>query len=99
MAKRTDANQADIVALYRKMGCSVMHCHTLGQGAPDLVVGCMGTVNDLVELKDGTKPKSRRQLTTLEKAFHNMWRGPIVVIESEAHVIGHVHEMRQRAGR
>jgi hypothetical protein len=38
MTNRTDANQAEIVAALRSVGCDVIDLHLLGRGVPDLAV-------------------------------------------------------------
>ena len=84
-ARRVDANQAALVAVARKMGCSVLDTSRLGQGAPDLVIGMAGKhgrVNLLVEVKDSAKPPSARRLTADEREFRDGWRGQYAVIES-----------------
>lgn len=78
---RVDANQAEIVAALRGVGASVLHTHQLGSGAPDIVVGYAGT-NYLVELKDGRRPPSERQLTPDERDWHDAWRGNVAVVKS-----------------
>lgn len=57
----------------------------LGGGFPDIVVGKYG-INVLVEIKDGSKPPSKRKLTEDEADFHSAWRGMACVIESEQQV-------------
>jgi len=78
---RVDANQSKIVAALRKIGCSVLHLHTLGDGAPDLAIGYRGR-NLLLELKDGKKAPSARKLTPDEEIFHRDWRGQVATVES-----------------
>lgn len=80
-AARIDRNQPEIVAALRKLGATVLHLHTIGKGAPDILIGYQGK-NALVELKDGNKPPSDRKLTPDEKKFHAEWRGQVAVIES-----------------
>lgn len=81
-ARRVDANQTAIVAAFRAAGASVLHLHTVGGGAPDLLVGIAG-VDVQVEVKDGAKPPSARKLTELEDKHHRTWRGrPVEVVES-----------------
>ena len=93
-AERVDANQPEIVAMYRQMGCSVKHTHTL-KGFVDLVVGISGH-NALVEVKDGTKPPSAQKLTDAEFRFHEGWRGnPPVIVRSAADVVEHVSRVRR----
>ena len=42
MAKRTDPNQAEIMAALRKAGAHVTSLHTVGKGCPDLLVSYHG---------------------------------------------------------
>jgi len=81
MAKRVDANQAEIVQALRQCGARVLPIHELGQGAPDLLVGIRG-VNLLIEVKDGSKPPSRRELTEDEQVWHELWTGQVAVVTS-----------------
>jgi hypothetical protein len=80
-AARVDDNQQEIVAEFRMMGCSVLHTHQLGHGAPDLIIGKNGN-NILVEIKDGSQPLSKRALTDDEHKFHKEWRGRIEIVEN-----------------
>ena len=85
-AAKVDRNQAEIVAAFRKFGCSVLPLHTVGSGCPDICVG-LNKKSVLVEIKDGSKPKSDRELTKDEEKFHNEWRGSLFVVESLEDVI------------
>ena len=81
-AAKVDANQADITAKLRQLGASVEpRLATLGKGAPDLLVGFAGA-NYLLEVKDGAKPPSRRNLTPDERAWHDAWRGQVQTVET-----------------
>ena len=80
-AAKVDANQTDITQAIRQMGATVLHTHQLGQGAPDLAVGWRG-VNLLIEIKDGSKPPSKRKLTPDEQEWHDNWRGQVAIVES-----------------
>ena len=80
-AAKVDANQAIITQALRQMGATVQHLHALGQGCPDLLVGWQG-VNLLVEIKNGSKPPSKRQLTPDEQEWHDNWRGQVAIVES-----------------
>lgn len=77
--KRVDANQPEIVKALRDVGCSVQHLHALGKGCPDLLVGYMGK-NYLMEIKDGSKPPSKRKLTEDEVEWYESWRGSLYVV-------------------
>jgi hypothetical protein len=78
---RIDANQPEIVEAFRALGCSVLHTHQLGHGAPDLIIGKNGR-NVLIEVKDGKKPLYDRLLTTDERKFHREWSGWIEIVET-----------------
>ena len=87
---RKDANHPDIVGTFRQCHCSVLDTASLGNGAPDIVVACPsknGYINILIEIKDGSKPPSKRILTPDEVEFMNTWRGKYVIIESVDDVI------------
>lgn len=80
-AAKVDANQSEIVAALRGVGCSVQPLHAVGGGVPDLLVGT-GGVNMLVEVKDGSKPPSARRLTPDQREWHEAWRGNVCVVSS-----------------
>lgn len=77
-ARKVDANQAEIVQAFRKLGFGVLDLSGVGQGCPDLLVlrkgrkGMPGALM-LVEVKDGKKPPSARQLTPPQVEFHAHW--------------------------
>ncbi|MDV3002942.1 MAG: hypothetical protein N5P05_004597 [Chroococcopsis gigantea SAG 12.99] len=75
-AAKIDRNQTQIVAHLRKMGCSVLHLHTVGHGCPDLLVG-YGGANFLVEVKSATG-----KLTPDQEKFFNSWRGQVAIARS-----------------
>lgn len=79
-AAKVDDNQAEIVAAFRRMGCSVAITSAVGDGFPDLVVGYRRH-NLLVEVKDGSKPPSKQRLTDDQMKFHGNWRGPVYVVK------------------
>ncbi len=80
-AARTDANQTEIVEALRAVGATVAITSMIGDGFPDIVVGYRGE-NYMIEIKDGSKPPSKQQLTPDEKKFHNIWRGKIDIVIS-----------------
>lgn len=80
-AARTDRNQAEIVQALRDAGCSVLPLHAVGGGCPDLLVARHG-VNYLIEVKDGSKPPSRRTLTPDQIEFFDTWRGEAAVVSN-----------------
>lgn len=80
-AARVDSNQPAIVDALRRIGATVQPLHTIGRGCPDLLVGYQGR-NLLLEVKDGSKPPSKRALTADEHMWHIGWRGTVVVVET-----------------
>lgn len=80
-APRQDANHQDIVNALRACGASVLDLSGVGKGCPDIAVGRHGH-NWLVEIKDGSKPPSRRTLTRDEMEFMANWRGSVYVVNS-----------------
>jgi len=80
-ANKIDANQNDIVAALRKAGATV-RIISQGEGIPDLLVGYKGETA-LLEVKDGNKVPSARQLTPAEKKFFDEWTGGVCsIVES-----------------
>lgn len=96
-AHKVDANQAEIIAAFRELGCSVHDCSGVGDGFPDLVVGLVG-VNLLVECKTESGVLTPEQVRFMEE-----WRGVAYVIRSaqEARdlVIQTRREIAKRGGR
>lgn len=85
-AANIDANQPAIVGALRAVGASVTHTHMVGRGFPDIVCGFRG-LTFLLEIKDGSKPPSRRKLTEVEREWHAAWRGHVAVVENEAEAL------------
>ena len=84
---RVDANQKDIVKKLREIpGVSVAITSQLGNGFPDIVVGCRKR-NYMIELKDGSKPPSQQKLTPDEIDFHTEWCGNIAVCRNLEEVL------------
>ena len=78
-AAKIDDNQPEIVKALRKAGCSVDPTSAMGNGFPDLHVGRAG-VNYLLEVKDGSKSPSRRQLTDDQVIWHGKHKGQVAVV-------------------
>lgn len=81
LAAKVDINQAEIVAALRRCGATVQSLASIGHGCPDLLVGYR-EINYLMEIKDGNKAASRRQLTDDELCWLSDWRGQAFVVES-----------------
>jgi hypothetical protein len=90
---RKDSNHVAIVKAFRDMGVSVHDTAQLGAGFPDIAIG-IGKVNVLIEIKDGAKTASKRQLTPDEVKFHDEWRGWIEIVYSTDDVINLVNRIR-----
>jgi len=88
--RKVDANQAEIVAALRQIGCSVLDLSAVGGGCPDLLVGRLGASgrgNLLVEIKSpkrqkpGTRSDAAKTLERQEQ-FRAEWNGPVTVVET-----------------
>ena len=78
---RVDVNQKEICAALRKIGATVQILSDVGGGCPDLLVSRNGNIY-LLELKDGTKPPSKRRLTPAEAIWHANWQGHVAIVLS-----------------
>lgn len=89
-----DENQAEIIAAYEALGCSVHDTHEVGFGFPDLVVGMStqdGRITELVECKSLTGRMEKSQ-----ERFARDWRGsPVVVVRTADDVAAHVQRVRK----
>jgi len=75
-AKKTDANQKEIIEALRQVGVTVFDTSAVGRGFPDLVIGWQG-VNYLVEVKtEKGKP------TDFQVNFFTHWRGQVVLVRN-----------------
>ena len=99
-AKKTDGNHEAVKAeLKAAMPEISVHdsSHAHG-GFPDLVIGLFG-LNHLVELKDGTKPPSRRRLTNAQVGFHTNWQGNVWVCHTASEVLANIARFHAKGGR
>ena len=87
-AKRTDANQSDVVDDFRQAlpEASLKVMSGAGEGFPDLAVGWKGH-NFLFEVKDPEKSPSARQLTRAQQDMHATWQGQIAVVHSASEML------------
>ena len=92
---RKDANHNKIAAAFEKCGASVADTSRLGGDFPDMVIALCG-FNVLVEVKDGSKPPSKSDLSKGQKKFQIEWRGWYVVIKSVDDALALVGEIKQR---
>lgn len=75
---KIDLNQKSIVESLRKIpGVSVLSLASIGNGAPDLVIGSR-SANYLIELKSNDKSP----LTKREAIFHGTWKGQVCICRS-----------------
>ena len=70
-AARTDGNHAEIVLAWRQAGAFVQSLAAVGCGCVDALVMHTGRIF-VVEIKNGAKCESHRQLTPAEKQWHRM---------------------------
>ncbi len=75
-AKRTDANQREVVAALRAVGAAVLDLHGVGRDCPDLLVARQGQTW-LMEVKSAEGVLSEGQ-----RKFMANWPGRVVVVRS-----------------
>lgn len=73
-ARRVDANQSEIIKVFKQLGCSVFDCSRVAGGFPDLLVG-RNQKTVLVEIKSSEKAS----YTPAQEMFMLNWRGSTVV--------------------
>lgn len=78
---RVDKNQKTIVDALRSIGASVQTLHQVGKGVPDLLVGWRGE-NYLLEIKNPSRPKSRRKLNGEQAEWTSTWKGQWARVET-----------------
>ena len=80
---KVDANQGDIVAALRKVGCEVLSLAAVGKGCPDLLVyyggTCYASHNSHLFLLEVKSAKGK--LTPDQVEFHRDW--PAIVVHNE----------------
>lgn len=85
-ARRTDANQQDIMDALRQIGASVQSLHKVGDGCPD-IAAAYANKNLFLEIKDGNQPPSKRRLTPAESEWQKAWMGPVVTVTSVSEAV------------
>jgi len=89
---KVDANQPEIVGVFRAVGASVVITSDQGDGFPDLIVGLCGET-ELVEIKT---PQGK--LTPDQETWHGTWRGrPVRVIRTVEQALKLAETMRKRS--
>jgi hypothetical protein len=78
-AAKIDANQDAVVSALRAAGATVQSLAAVGKGVPDLLVGHQGQTF-LIEVKDGKKVPSARQLTEDQVKWHSEWKGGLLAV-------------------
>ena len=77
-AAKVDDNQKEIVALFRKLGWTVLIISQL-KNCCDIIVSKNGRTV-AVEIKDGNKPPSARKLSDGEIKFRDGWQGEYALV-------------------
>jgi hypothetical protein len=95
-AAKVDANHAEIVIALRAAGATVHSMAALGGGFPDLLVGYKNKTA-LIEIKDGSKPPSRRKLTKDQQDFHANWKGGTLAVVDSAEAALRVLKLMESA--
>jgi hypothetical protein len=78
-AARADANHSAVVGALRACGCEVESLAGLGKGVPDLLAYHRSTGKlILIEVKDGKRRPSERELNDKQIEWHSRW--PVHVV-------------------
>lgn len=93
-ARKVDANHGEIIKALRKVGCTVLDMSRLGDGAPDIAIG-YGGLTCLAEIKDGSKPPSKRRLSSDEQEWHDAWTGGCRLILSLEDALAAANTLRR----
>lgn len=80
-AARVDDNQAAVVKALRMIGAAVTPIHMVGRGVSDLLVSFRQRWF-VLEVKDGAKPPSARELTPDEKRWIGEQRAAVFIVTS-----------------
>lgn len=90
--RRTDANQASIMAALRQVGATVVDLSAVGKGVPDLLVGFRGRTY-LLEVKNKA---GRNRLTADQDVFIAWWHGvPPVIVYNESDALIAIDAVRE----
>lgn len=92
-ASKVDANQGEVVDYLRKRGAVVDIVSMVPNLGYDLIVYFMG-VGAVVEVKDGSKPPSARELTDSEKEAARRWGDRYYVVHNLNDCSAMLGEMR-----
>lgn len=93
-AARRDENHAEIKGVFERLHCSVIDVASCPCGF-DLIVG-YETQAIAVEVKNGEKCESARQLTENEKLAHLHWRGPKAIVKNNDEAAAVANLLRRR---
>ena len=78
---RIDGNHRAVTEALEAVGASVQSLAAVGDGCPDLLVGRGGCIW-LIEVKDGSKRASARQLTKDQRDWINWFNGEVHIVTS-----------------
>lgn len=84
---RLDQNHAQIVAVFRKLGCSVQSLAGVGGGCPDLLIARCGEMR-LVEVKS---PKGG--FTPDQVEWQHRWNAQVDTVRTVEEAVGLVNSM------
>lgn len=97
-AAKVDGNHGAVVKALRDAGIAVKSLASVGGGMPDLL-WALRDVTGLMEVKDGSKPPSERQLTKAEAEFIATWPGLVFVVKSPQEAVECVVEAARPRGQ
>lgn len=91
--KKVDVNQPQLVSDLRRMGYSVCHTHTIGQGVPDLIV------SDRVYMIFVEVKSEGQELNDREKQWWVKWNGVTPVLAYKAEDVVEAFKLHEKSNR
>lgn len=85
-AAKLDANHNEVREHLEKNGYTCFSTAQLGHDFPDLIVA-RDKFTGLVEVKDGSKPPSRRKVSHGQESFRKTWPGIVITALSGPHAL------------
>ena len=97
-AARKDHSQTEVIQTLEALGCSVKVLPSIENSLPDLLVGLMGRLTYVVEVKNHADPEAgieQGRFTKAQDTFWQLWRGnPKVVLHDRDEAIAFVQQVR-----
>lgn len=85
-AARLDSNHGDVRIHLERHGWTTRSTAPLGDDFPD-IIAARQQFTALVEVKDGSKPPSKRKLSEGQQRFRDTWPGVVITALTPEHAL------------